>query len=272
MKRFFGFSLTLFLALSGVFLLFLHGPCGARGESVLSRRAIPLYTYRIMNVYSRDPDAFTQGLIYYKGFLYEGTGRYGRSSLRKLDLKSGRVLKARNLPGKYFGEGITICGERLFQLTWKSRKGFIYDVETLRRIGKFSYRTEGWGITCDGRYLIMSDGTSTLQFLDPRTFNVVKRLAVKDGETSVPNLNELEFVKGEIFANLLDRPFIAMISPETGQVTGWIDLSGLYYNELGQRPSADVLNGIAYDPDQDRLFVTGKLWSKLFEIRIIQKK
>lgn len=271
MKRASVFSLTLFLALSGVFLSSLSGPCSARGETGLSRGEIPLYTYRILHVYPHDRDAFTQGLIYSKGFLYEGTGLYGRSSLRKVDLKSGRVLNVRHLPAKYFGEGIAICGDRLFQLTWKSRQGFIYDLETFRRIGMFSYRTEGWGITCGDRYLIMSNGTSTLQFLEPRTFHVVKRIEVKEGETSVPNLNELEFVKGEIFANLLDRPLIARISPETGQVTGWIDLSGLY-NELGQQQSADVLNGIAYDPDQDRLFVTGKLWPKLFEIRLIKKK
>lgn len=227
----------------------------------------PVYTYRVVKAYPHDPAAFTQGLLFHGGVLYESTGMYGHSSLRKIDLATGKVLKIRRLPDMCFGEGIARKGNRLVLLTWKSKEGFIYDIETFRLVGRFRYGTEGWGITYDGRCFVMSDGTATLRFLDPRTFNVVKRLVVKDRGKPVDRLNELEFVRGEIFANVWGTTSIARITPETGEVTGWIDLTGLCA-EVESPGKADVLNGIAYDTEGDRLFVTGKYWPKLFEIRI----
>jgi glutamine cyclotransferase len=246
--------------------------------------APPVYGYRIVNAYPHDPGAFTQGLIYHNGFLYEGTGLHGRSSLRKVALETGKVLKRRNLPEKYFGEGIAICGNRLIQLTYQSKIGFIYDLD-LRPVGSFSYPFEGWGLTCDGKHLVLSDGTATLRRLDARIFKIVKQITVTDQGRPVFHLNELEFVKGEIFANIWKSDLIARISPETGQVTGWIDLAGMARlaraATAGMDPAGpgkdskilpdaaiDVLNGIAYDERGDRLFVTGKFWPKLFEIKL----
>jgi glutaminyl-peptide cyclotransferase len=246
--------------------------------------AVTIYGYRIIHSYPHDPGAFTQGLIYHNGYLYEGTGLRGRSSLRKVALETGKVLKRRNLPEKYFGEGIAICGNRLIQLTYQSKIGFIYDLD-LRPVGSFSYPTEGWGLTCDGSHLILSDGTATLRRLDARTFRIIKQITVTDRGKPVRHLNELEFVKGEIFANIWKTDTIARISPDTGQVTGWIDLAGLarlvQTATAGMDPAGpgkdskilseadiDVLNGIAYDAQGDRLFVTGKFWPKLFEIKL----
>jgi glutamine cyclotransferase len=224
----------------------------------------PIYTFRVVNTYPHDPEAFTQGLIFHKGHLYEGTGLHGHSTLRKVELKTGRILQTHSLPAEYFGEGITVCRNRLIQLTWQSQTGFIYDPQSFRLLGTFSYLTEGWGITCDGNNLIMSDGTATLRFLDPRTFKVVKHIEVRDRGKAVSHINELEYIKGEIYANIWDTAYIARISPKTGQVLGWIDLRGLYQFVR----KGDVLNGIAYDAKNDRLYVTGKYWPKLFEIRL----
>jgi len=229
------------------------------------RSGVPVYGYRIVNAYPHDPGAFTQGLIYKDGYLYEGTGLHGASSLRKVELETGKVLKRHDLPEKYFGEGVAFCGKRLIQLTYQSHIGFIYDLN-LRQVGSFNYATEGWGLTCDGSRLILSDGTATLRWLDAKTFEVVKQIAVTDRGRPVSNLNELEFVKGEIFANVWKTDTIARISPDTGQVTGWIDLGGLSQHARGE--GGDVLNGIAYDKRADRLFVTGKFWPKLFEIKL----
>ena len=249
-----------------------------------ARSGAAIYGYRIVNAYPHDPGAFTQGLVYHNGYLYEGTGLRGRSSLRKVALETGKVLKRRNLPEKYFGEGIAICGKRLIQLTYQSKIGFIYDMD-LQPVGSFSYPTEGWGLTCDGNHLILSDGTATLRWLDARTFKIVKQIAVTDQGRPVVHLNELEWVRGEVFANVWPGERIARISPDTGRVTGWIELAGLA--RLAQAAAAamdsagpgkdskilpeaaiDVLNGIAYDKRGDRLFVTGKFWPKLFEIRL----
>ena len=227
-----------------------------------------VYSCRIMKAYPHDPSAFTQGLIFYNGYLYESTGLYGKSSLRKVELETGKVLKKRKLPREIFGEGLARWGNRLVMLTWKSRKGFIYDLGTFRQIGHFPYRTEGWGITYDGVHFIMSDGSSTLQFLEPGTFRVTKKLEVRDGEKPVSLLNELEYIKGEIWANVFESTRIARISPVTGKVTGWIDLGNL--KEAFNAGKADVLNGIAYDSKNDRIFVTGKFWPKLFEIQIVR--
>jgi glutamine cyclotransferase len=227
----------------------------------------PVVGYRIVNTYPHDPRAFTQGLVFANDFLYEGTGLRGQSSLRKVDLKTGNILRVRQLPAHFFGEGITIYGNRVIQLTWRAKVGFVYDRQTFQLLDTFNYPTEGWGITHDGRSLIMSAGTSTLYFLNPQTFQEVGRLEVHTRDGPVSRLNELEYVQGEIYANVWKTDRIAKISPETGEVMGWIDLEGLLRPEdLNRR--IDVLNGIAYDVKNDRLFVTGKLWPKLFEIEL----
>jgi glutamine cyclotransferase len=230
---------------------------------------VPVSGYQIVNTYPHDPGAFTQGLIFHDGRLYESTGLHGRSSLRKVEMETGKVLKRRDLPEKYFGEGIAFCSKRLIQLTYQSQIGFIYDLD-LRQTGSFTYPTEGWGLTCDGSRLVLSDGTATLRWLDARTFKMVKQITVTDQGRPVGRLNELEYVKGEIFANIWQTDIIARISPDTGQVKGWIDLGGLS-RQLEPTALIDCLNGIAYDERGDRLFVTGKLWPKLFEIRLTNK-
>jgi glutamine cyclotransferase len=231
----------------------------------------PVLGYRIVNTYPHDPRAFTQGLVFADGVLYEGTGIRGQSSLRKVDLKTGNILRVRQLSAHFFGEGITIYGNRVIQLTWRAKVGFVYDRQTFQLLETFNYPTEGWGITHDGRSLIMSDGTSTLYFLDPQTFQEVDRLAVHTRDGPVSRLNELEYVQGEIYANVWKTDRIARISPQTGEVVGWIDLEGLLKPE-DRNSRIDVLNGIAYDVENDRLFVTGKLWPKLFEIELVVPK
>jgi glutaminyl-peptide cyclotransferase len=225
------------------------------------------YTYEILNRYPHDPAAFTQGLIYLDGVLYEGTGLNGRSSIRRVELESGQVLQQRDLPAEYFGEGIVAWGDRLYQLTWQSQIGFIYDLESFELLGEFRYPGEGWGLTHNGKQLIMSDGSAVLRFWDPETLAENGRLPVYDENGPVVRLNELEYVNGEIWANVWQTDRIARIDPQTGRVTGWIDLSGLL-DPAGLNQPVDVLNGIAYDAAQDRLFVTGKLWPELFEIRL----
>jgi glutamine cyclotransferase len=272
--------LLLPLTAAWIFLSFAEAP--AERPIRRDRSATPVYGYQIVNTYPHDPGAFTQGLIFHDGLLYEGTGLHGQSSLRKVEMETGKIRKRRNLPKKYFGEGIAFCGNRLLQLTYQSQIGFIYDLD-LRPVDSFRYETEGWGLACDGENLILSDGTATLRWLDARTFKMVKQITVTDQGRPVGRLNELEFVKGEIFANIWQTDVIARISPDSGQVTGWIDLGGL--SQLAQAaeapatgtdlksvpPHIDCLNGIAYDKHKDRLFVTGKFWPKLFEIRLIKK-
>ena len=228
----------------------------------------PVVGFRIVNTYPHDPRAFTQGLVFADGILYEGTGLRGQSSLRKVDLETGNILRVRQLAAHFFGEGITIYGNRVIQLTWRAKVGFVYDVQTFQLLDTFTYPTEGWGITHDGRSLIMSDGTSTLYFFDPQTFQEVRRLEVHTRDGPVSRLNELEYVQGEIYANVWKTDRIARISPETGEVVGWIDMEGLLRPE-DRHHRIDVLNGIAYDVKNDRLFVTGKLWPKLFEIELV---
>ncbi len=224
--------------------------------------------YRVVHVYPHDPEAFTQGLVYLDGFLYEGTGLNGRSSIRKVRLENGEVVQIQKLDAQYFGEGIAILGNSLFELTWQAELGFVYDRSTFQRTGTFTYKGEGWGLTQDGKRLIMSDGSSYLRFIDPVTRQEVSRLQVRDGGKPVDRLNELEYVKGEVLANVWQTERIARISPKTGQVLGWVDLSGLLSAREAQ--TVDVLNGIAYDAEHDRLFVTGKLWPKLFEIKVVE--
>ena len=255
--------------------------------------AIPVYTYTVVNTYSHDRNASTQGLIWKDDLLYEGTGLRGRSSLRKVELETGEVVQLYELPPQYFGEGITIFGDQIYQLTWQSRVGFVYDKDSFAMLQEFQYPTEGWGLTHDGERLIMSDGTATLYLLDPVTLAGIGQLEVKVntdpltrfsppdrcfpwgrrtevsvyGEPAI-GLNELEYIQGEIYANIWQSNCIARIDAQTGQVNGWIELGGLLGLEDYSQP-VDVLNGIAYDAERDRLFVTGKLWPKLFEIELL---
>ncbi len=228
-----------------------------------------MYGYQIQRVYPHDPDAFTQGLQFTDGALYEGTGLNGRSSIRKVALDTGTVLRKRDVAEQYFGEGITVWKSELFELTWQSGIAFVYDKTTFEPRRTMTYTGEGWGLTHDGRHLIMSDGSSELRVLDPATFAERRRIRVTAIGVPLKNLNELEFVKGEIFANIWQTDYIARIAPDTGKVTGYIDLRGLL--TAAERARTDVMNGIAYDPDHDRLFVTGKLWPKLFEIKVVKK-
>jgi glutaminyl-peptide cyclotransferase len=229
---------------------------------------IPQYTYQVVRVYPHDPAAFTQGLQYLDGALYEGTGLNGRSSIRKVKLETGEVLQKYDLTPEYFGEGITVWKNDLIELTWQSGIAFVYDKTTFQPRRRFNYLGEGWGLTHDDVNLIMSDGTDRLRLLDPATFAERRRIQVTSGGLPVRNLNELEFVKGEIFANIWQTERIARIAPD-GRVVGWVDLGGLL--APSERAGLDVLNGIAYDAAKDRLFVTGKLWPKLFEIRLVKK-
>jgi glutamine cyclotransferase len=227
---------------------------------------VPVYTYEIVNVYPHDASAFTQGLVFHQGFLYESAGHYGQSNLRKVELETGRVLKRAEVPAQYFAEGLALFNGRLIQLTWQERTGFIYDQETFQQLGTFSYTGEGWGLAHDGKSLILSDGTNQIRFLDPNTFQVQRTITVRDRGQAITRLNELEYVNGEIFANIWYTDRVARINPADGSVVGWIELNGLLTPQDGSR--ADVLNGIAYDSATNRLFVTGKWWPKLFEIRL----
>ena len=231
----------------------------------------PRYTLRVIHEFPHDPKAYTQGLVYVGGELYEGTGLRGSSSLREVELETGEVLRRRMLPENLFGEGITVLGNRIYQLTWKTGRGFVYDRNTFERVGEFTYPTEGWGITHDGVNLIMSDGSSTLYVRDPETFSEIDRIEVHDGGAPIARLNELEYVDGTIYANVWLSHWIAQISPETGEVVGWIDEAGSLCPRDPKQPDR-VLNGIAYDAQSERLFVTCKLWPKLYEIEIPQEQ
>ncbi|MFW6117169.1 MAG: glutaminyl-peptide cyclotransferase [Thermoproteota archaeon] len=225
------------------------------------------YTYRIVNFYPHDETAFTQGLVFEDNCLYEGTGLYGQSTLRRVDLETGDVIQIYSLPGNFFGEGITVFQDKIIQLTWKSGKGFVYDLNSFELLQSFEYPTEGWGVTYKGSALIRSDGTAKLYFLDLETFQIMGQVEVGDDEP-VDLLNELEYINGRVYANIWQEDKIAIINPETGGVTGWIDLTGINSSEKSE---GKVLNGIAYDQKENRLFVTGKLWSKLYEIELVPK-
>ncbi|MGA2711994.1 MAG: glutaminyl-peptide cyclotransferase [Bryobacteraceae bacterium] len=235
-----------------------------------SPRPTPVYGYRIVHVYPHDRTAFTQGLEYRGGFLYEGTGLNGESTLRQVELESGKILKSIRLDSHYFGEGITVLDQRVVELTWQSHRGFVYDRDSFQTVRNFDYPGEGWGLTNDGRQIFMSDGSAEIRCWDPATLQEIRRFTVHDGQTPIQSLNELEYVRGEIYANVWLTDRIARISPTDGQVTGWIDLSGLL-SASDLAAGANVLNGIAYDSLGDRLFVTGKLWPKLFEIQLVRK-
>ena len=224
------------------------------------------YTYEVINRYPHDSEAFTQGLVIDEGVLYEGTGLTGESTLRRVDLETGDVLQVHALADKFFGEGITVFGNKIIQLTWQNQEGFVYDKNSFDILQHFSYATQGWGITTDGIRLIMSDGSANLYFLDPETFEKTGQVEVHDNGT-VAELNELEYINGQVYANIWRTDKIVIIDPNSGQVTGWIDLTGIYNSESSN--ANNVLNGIAYDAEGNRLFVTGKRWSQLFQIELI---
>jgi len=230
----------------------------------------PRASYRVVHVYPHDHGAFTQGIEYLDGFFYEGTGLNGKSSIRKVKVETGEVVQKRDVSREHFGEGITIWKSDLIELTWQSHVAFVYDRATFAPKRTFSYAGEGWGLTHDDTALIMSDGSPALRFVDPVTFAERRRVTVTDGGVPVPRLNELEYVKGEIYANVWQTNLIARIALDSGRVLGWIDCSGLLtpLEKADVEREGGVLNGIAYDAARDRLFVTGKLWPKVFEIKV----
>lgn len=229
--------------------------------------AFPVYTYDVVHVWPHNRDAFTEGLVYFKGDLLESTGLNGQSSLRRVDLKTGKVLQRVEVPSQYFGEGLATLNGKLFQLTWQSQKGFVYDLASFHQEKEFTYTGEGWGLTTDGTWLIMSDGTDQIRFLDPVTFAENRRITVIARGAGVNHLNELEYVQGEIYANVWGTDYVVVIDPATGRVNGVIDFTGLL-PASDRDEKTEVLNGIAFDPDGGRLFVTGKCWPKLFEVKL----
>lgn len=234
--------------------------------------AVPTYDYKVVRSYPHDAQAFTQGLLYRDGFLYESTGLNGKSSIRKVDLASGKVLQSQNIPPQYFGEGLTSSGDTLVSITWQTQTGFVFDLKTFELKSQFSYPGEGWGLANNGKELVLSDGSATLRFLDPKTFLEVRRVRVTADGIAVNQLNELEVVEGEIFGNIWHTNTIARIDQSTGKITGWIDF-GKLYPDAGKGPNGEnVMNGIAYDADKKRLFVTGKLWPKIYEVKIVPRK
>jgi len=225
------------------------------------------YEYTVTNAYPHDINAFTEGLVYENGFLYEGTGLYGNSTLRKVELETGEAIQLYSMSPDFFGEGITIFDDKIIQLTWLENTGFVYEKDNFELLKNFSYPSEGWGITTDGENLIMSDGTATLHFLNPETFQEIGTVEVHDASGPVTMLNELEYVKGDIYANVFEQKRIAIININNGQIKGWVDMNGL--RDPDDFDLNNVLNGIAYDSDGDRLFVTGKRWTQLFEIKLV---
>lgn len=256
------------------------------GNSAKTSAAVPVYTYEIVNTFKHDPKAFTEGLFFYNGFLYESTGQEKKSNLRKVELETGKVVQQFDIPKETFGEGATVLNGKIYQLTWQDGRAFVYDADTLKLLKELSYQGEGWGMTTDGTNLIMSDGSHLLKFVDPETFKTVRTVTVlqPDGKPLFL-VNELEYIKGEIWANIwhsedtetgtaqgrlpnIGKPnYIARIDPNSGKILGWIDLAGISPDD-SERDSENTLNGIAYDQARDRIFVTGKDWKKLFEIKV----
>jgi glutaminyl-peptide cyclotransferase len=243
---------------------------GRSADLQAQRRApTPVSGYRVVKTYPHDANAYTQGLIFRGGFLYESTGQHGQSTLRKVKLETGEVLQQRRIDRAHFAEGLAEWKGRLIQLTWQSNVAFVYDLATFAPLKTLKYPGEGWGLAAGPDSLILSDGTADLRFLDPTTFKEIRRVTVRDGGTPIGELNELEFVRGEVWANVWHTDRIARIDPQSGRVVGWIDLSGLM--AMYRLDAESVLNGIAYDAASGRLFVTGKMWPKLFEIQVVPK-
>ncbi|MFL6466834.1 MAG: glutaminyl-peptide cyclotransferase [Pyrinomonadaceae bacterium] len=250
---------------------------GSNVGNTNTRASVPIYSYDIVKTYPHDPTAFTQGLDFYQGVLYEGTGGRGtdsfRSSLRKVEIETGKVLQKHDVAPEYFGEGITVLNDKIYQLTWRERTAFVYSLADIKPLKEFRYTGEGWGLTNDGTSLYMSDGTHVIRVLDPETFDTKRTIVVNDERGSpIMQLNELEWVKGEIWANVWQSAAIVRIDPANGKYLGRIDLDAVTKEEQSQNEKADVLNGIAYDEATDRLFVTGKLWRRLFEIKVKPKQ
>jgi glutamine cyclotransferase len=258
--------------LSHLIVLFLLTACrpilAAQTSHPVSASPPQEYTFVVVHVFPHDTAAFTQGLAYRGGYLYEGTGRNGQSSLRKVRLETGEVIQQVNLGSEFFGEGVTLVKDKVLQLTWQSGVGFVYDLNDFHLLQRFSYTGEGWGLATNGYEVFLSDGTPEIRVLDAETLHLKRRFKVHDGSTPVEQLNELEFVEGQLFANVWHSNRIARISPQTGDVVGWIDLTGLL-NPVYRLDEEAVLNGIAYDPVRKRLFLTGKLWPSVFEIRLV---
>tara|TARA_B100001250_G_C19817400_1_gene799457 strand:- start:7839 stop:8657 length:819 start_codon:yes stop_codon:yes gene_type:complete len=270
-------SIFKYIIFFNVFFLFECGCSRSTSDANGTPSAQPIvqhesldYGYEIVEKYEHDPEAFTQGLVYFNGYLYEGTGLYGYSSVRKVDLATGKVIKQYDLPTRYFGEGITVFSNRLLQLTWQKGLMFAYEIDSFKSLAQYSYDTEGWGLTTDGSRLIVSDGTEVIYFRDPFSFEEISRLQVRDGDKVIKNLNELEFIGGEIWANVWQTDRIARINPNNGNVNGWINLAGLLSDEDRNGRRVDVLNGIAFDGLNQRIFVTGKWWPVLYEIKIVE--
>lgn len=251
-------------------------------NSTANASAVPVYTYEIVNTFKHDPKAFTQGLIFHNGFLYESAGEYGESTLRKVELETGKVLQKIELADEYFAEGMTLLNGKIYQITWQEHTAFVYNLDDFKLLKKFEYAGDGWGLTNDGKNLIMSDGTHIIRFVDPETFQTVRTISTfrEDGKPLM-DINELEYVKGEIWANIwraaepqiLGKPnYIARIDPQNGKLVGWIDLGNISPEDVQRNPSSNTLNGIAYDAASDRIFVTGKNWKKLFEIKVKPKQ
>jgi glutamine cyclotransferase len=243
------------------------GPAPQISQAAATNDTTPVYSYEIVHTFPHDREAFTQGLVFFDGYLYESTGLNGQSTLRKVDLTSGKVLQQTSMSAEYFGEGIAILDEKIFHLTWQNHTGFVYDLKTFNQEMMFSYPTEGWGFATDGQSLIMSDGTDKLYFLDPKTLQTQHSISVSDQGQPVARLNELEYIKGEIFANVWGTDFVVRINPSNGHVAGVINFAGLLA-PTDRDGRTDVLNGIAYDAAGDRLLVTGKCWPKLFEVKL----
>ncbi len=237
--------------------------------TILSDIVPAMYGYRVVHTYPHDRDAFTQGLVYNDGYLYEGTGQESGSSLRKVDLLTGKVLMQHNLDASLFGEGIAIINDRIYEVTWQNKVGFVYRKSDFELLNKIYYGTEGWGLTTIGNRLVMSDGSNVLYFYEPEMFTVVSRIEVYDNRQKVDSLNELEYINGEIWANIWMSDLIARIDPVSGKVISYVNMKGLL-PEADRRPDTDVLNGIAYDSKGKRIFVTGKRWPKLFEIKVTE--
>jgi glutamine cyclotransferase len=222
--------------------------------------------YEVVNNFPHDPGAFLQGLVWYNGF-FESTGQFGRSSLRRVEYPTGKVLQQVNIDPQYFGEGLAMVDNRLIQLTWQSHRGFVYDRDSFERLREFTYDTEGWGLTYDGKSLILSDGTDVLTFLDPDSFKPTRKVSVKFNGAALRELNELEYIDGEVWANVWHTDRIVRIDPASGQVKSYLNLAGILPEDEKSNPEA-VLNGIAYDAHGKRIFVSGKLWPRIFEIRL----
>ena len=237
---------------------------------VAEAEGVPVYSYQVINTWPHDTEAYTQGLVFHDGVLFESTGLRGASSLRRVELKTGKVKKKVEVAREYFAEGMTIFQDKIFQLTWQAQKGFVYDLKKFKQEGEFTYEGEGWGLTHDDHSLILSDGTNRIRFLDPASFQVQRTISVYDNGQPLTDINELEYIKGEIYANIWRTDRIVRIDPNTGKINAWIDMTGLHH-QGPEENTENCLNGIAYDAEGDRLFVTGKRWPQLFEIRLVRK-